>query len=94
MHGDPVPRDVDAPGDPHVFMARDVIEKARERRRAPRAPDQPRVQSDRQHLRRVQTARIAFGVERVERVAQIREELVAAVEALGGGERMSFESSV
>ena len=41
------------------------------------------MQADAHHLR---AAGLAFGVERVERVLQIGEELVAAVEALGRGE--------
>jgi len=40
------------------------------------------VQADRHHLRAVEARGVAFGVQRVERVAQVRVELLAAVEAL------------
>ena len=82
MRRDPVPRDVDATRNPDAVVPLHVVEETRERRDPSRAPDEPAMQADRQHLRRVEAARIAFAVERVERVAQVREELLAAVESL------------
>ena len=74
----PVSRDVDATGDPHLVVRLHVIEEAFECGDARRPADQPAVQPDRQHLRRT---RHAFGVEHVECVAQMCEELVAASES-------------
>ena len=82
MLGHPVPRDVDASRDPDVVVALHVIDETRQRSDAPRPADDASVQADRQHLRRIAVPRIAFGVQRVERIAQIGEELVATVEAL------------
>jgi hypothetical protein len=44
------------------------------------------VQADGQHLRLIQAIRIALGVQHIESVLQIIEELRAGVEALRGGE--------
>src|SRR5258708_38576197 len=75
MARDPVARDLDAAADPDAVVALDVVEKARERGEAPGAPGEPAVQPDREHLRRF----LAFGIQRVEGIAQIGEELLAAV---------------
>ena len=58
---DPVPRDVDAARDPHLVVPLDVVEEARAApASASRPADQPAVQADRHHLRRVVAVRIAF----------------------------------
>jgi hypothetical protein len=59
-------------------VALDVIEEPLERSEA-RPAQEPAMHADRQHLRAFGT----FGVEHVEGISQIREELLAAVEALG-----------
>ena len=51
MVRDPVARDVDPPADPDVRVLLDVVEEPLERRKAPRAPDQPHVEANRHHLR-------------------------------------------
>ena len=70
-------------GDPDPVVRLDVVEEARQRGDAPRPADEAAVQADRQHLRRRSAA---LGVQHVEGVAQVGEELVPAVEALGGRE--------
>ncbi len=77
----PVARDIEAPADPDVVARAHVVEEARQRRDAPRPADQAAVQPHRHHARRGR----ALGVERVEGVAQVGEEPVAGIEALGGG---------
>ena len=59
-----------------------MVDEAREGREPRGAPGDPAVEADRQHLRPVEARGVALRVERVERVAQVRVELVAAVEAL------------
>ena len=78
MLGDPVPRDVEPSRDPYFVVGRRIIEKPRQRRGASGPPDQPAMQADRQHFGRGR----AFSVERVERILQIFEKLVARVEPL------------
>ena len=72
----------DASRDPDVLVSLHVIDEARERRCAAGATDDATVQADRLHPGCVKASRIAFGIERVQRVAQVREELLAAVEPL------------
>jgi hypothetical protein len=60
-----------------------VVEEAGERRGPARAAGEAAVQADRHHLR---LPGGAFGIEHVEAVLEIGEELVAGVEALVGGE--------
>src|SRR5438128_10513461 len=74
---DPVPRDVDPAADPHVVVALDVVEKARERRCAPGPAHEPHVQAERHHLWLVGALRI----EDVEGVPYVSEPLVAGSEA-------------
>src|SRR4051794_31946737 len=81
--GDPVPDDVDPARDPDALVARHVVEEALQRGEPGGTADDAAVQPHRQHLRR---AVQALAVEDVERVAQVREELVAGAEALRGGE--------
>ncbi len=59
-------------------MALDVVEEAGERRGAAGPADQPAMQPDRHHFRRS----FALGVQHVETVLQIGEEVIAGVEAL------------
>ena len=74
MPGDPVPRDVDAAAYPDPVVALDVIEEPLEPGETAGPAQQPAMHADRQHLRPLG----AFGVEHVEGIAQIREELLAA----------------
>src|SRR5262249_27467296 len=83
MRGDPVTRGFESLGDPHILVRTDVIEKARQGRESTWAPSDPTMQSDRQHLRRVERARIALIVEHVESVAQIVEVLLTGGKARG-----------
>src|SRR5437763_538096 len=76
---DPVPRDVDPAADPHVLVALDVVEVARERRGAPGPAHEPHVQAERHHLRSVGALRI----EDVEGVPNVGKPLVAGGEAAG-----------
>nr|GEU28080.1 hypothetical protein [Tanacetum cinerariifolium] len=85
VHGAPVVGDIDAAGDPHLVVALHVIEEARQRGQARRPAHDAAVQADGQHLGRVQPGRVALGVQHVEGVLQIVEELRARVETLGGG---------
>ena len=67
MRRHPVPGDVDAAADPHVLVAEHMIEKLFECRDPPGPADQACVQSHRQHFRRIQSGRIAFAVQHIER---------------------------
>src|SRR5260221_1898966 len=78
----PVPRDIDAAADPHFVVTLHVVEEAGEAGEATGSPDEAAMQPDRHHLRPL----LPFRVEHVETVAQIGEELLAGIEALGGGE--------
>jgi len=63
-------------------MTFSVFDKALERSQTRRTADQAAVQADRQHFRGFG----AFGVEHVERILEVFEEIVALVEALHLGE--------
>src|ERR1700753_3280362 len=73
MHRLPVPGDVDAAADPDPLVALHVVEEALERADAARLAEQAAVHADAHHLRRG----LAFGVEGVEAVLQVVEEVVA-----------------
>src|SRR5574341_1153308 len=73
VHLLPVPRDVDAARDPDAVVALDVVEELLQRAHAPGAAEQAAVHADGHHLGCV----FAFGVEHVEAVAQIGEEVLA-----------------
>ena len=75
--------DLDAACGPHAVMGLDVIKEPLQGGRARRAPDDAAVQADREHFR---LARNTFGIEHVERVPQMREELVTVGEARGRSE--------
>jgi len=64
----PVFGNIDAARDPYMVMLLHIIEEARQCRRTRRPPHQTAVQADGQHLGLVQTGRIAFLVQRIERV--------------------------
>src|SRR5688572_18227489 len=74
----PVARDVDAAGDPGL-LAPHILDEPLERGEAAGPADHAAVQSHRHHPP-------ALGVEDIERILQVAEEIVAAVEALRGGE--------
>ncbi len=74
----PVTGDVHPAAEPHLLVTLDVFEEALERGQARRAADQAAVQAYGKHLRRFGT----FGVEHIEGVLQVLEEVVALVEAL------------
>ena len=78
----PVLGDIDATGDPYLVVGLDVIEEAFQRREASRSSGDPTVQPDGEHL----GCRVALGVEHVEGVTQVLEEVLTVVEALGAGE--------
>ena len=63
-----------------------MVEKALQPAQAAGPAEEPAVHADAQHLRPVERLRVAFGVEHVEGVAQVGEELLAGVEALRRGE--------
>ncbi len=79
----PVAGDVDAARQPHLVVALDVVDEALQRRHTPGTADQAAMQADRHHLG---LAGLALGVERVEGVLQVGEELLAFGEAGLDGE--------
>src|SRR5690606_37624376 len=79
----PVAGNVEAPGEPDALVPPRVIEKALQPGDLARPPDQAAVQADRHHLCRT---RLAFGIEHVEGVLEILEELLACDVAGGRGE--------
>ena len=83
MHGLPVAGDVDAPREPDGLTPRRMFDEPPERHDAPRPPDEAAMQADRHHLR---AAGLALGIEGVEAVPQIGEELVPGIETLRHGE--------
>src|SRR6266540_1367166 len=77
MRGDPVLGDVDAPGEPHVRVAADVVERALEAGGPRGMPDEPQVQPERHHLR----LRLSLAVEDVEAVLHEGEVVLGGEEA-------------
>src|SRR5688500_18444291 len=75
---EPVARDVDAPRNPDLLVLH-VADESLERGQAAGAAREAAVQADRHHA-------MLLGVQHVEAVLQIGEEIVARVEALRGGE--------
>jgi hypothetical protein len=78
----PMPGDVDAAREPDAVVRLCIVEKALQPGDLARAADQPAMQADREHLGR---GRLALGVERVEAVLQVLEELLAGDVARRGG---------
>src|SRR5690606_17360218 len=79
----PVARDVYSSRDPDLVVALHIFDEALERRNASRPADKAAMQTDREHLG---PTGLTFRIEIVERVLQIGEELIAAVEAIGCAE--------
>ena len=75
----PMLGDVEPARDPHALARGNVVEKSRQTRGASGAARKPAVQPDRHHLGRA----LALGVEQVEYILEIGEEVFAGVEALG-----------
>ena len=72
-----------------------VVEEALQRAEAPGPAEQAAVHADAQHLRPVDAAGIAFGVEHVEAVAQVAGRSASPVlKPCGSAKRMSLVSSV
>jgi len=82
MRPDPVSCDVETSRDPDAIVLADIVEKTRQRGSAAGTADETAMQADRHHLRPI----VALGVERVETVLEIGEELFAAIETLRRGE--------
>jgi hypothetical protein len=70
---DPVAGDIDPPADPDVGAAGHMIEKARQPRGATQSAGQARMQAHGHHLGRS----LALGVEQLEGIPEIGEELVS-----------------
>lgn len=84
MGGNPMAGNVGASAHPHRVTRGDVVKKAREARGPARMADDPGVEAYRHHLRRGR----AFGIEHVEGILQIDEEVV------GGRHRSTDELGV
>src|SRR3954452_2108881 len=82
MNVDPMPCNLYSLADPHPLMLQHIIEKALQRTDSSRPPDDPAMQSDRQHLRCVQSRRVAFAVQRIEGRLAIFEKLHSGVKTL------------
>src|SRR5882672_959071 len=76
--GVPMLRDLQPRRHPYLLVTRDVIKEPHQRRRAAWTANHAAMQADRHHLGR----RLAFGIEYVEAVLEIGEELIAAAEPL------------
>lgn len=74
----PMTRDIDTARHPYAIVLLDVVEETLQPAKTPRPAQQPAVHADRQHLRRF----VALGVQHVECVTQVVEEVLAGVEAL------------
>src|SRR4029079_9388315 len=75
----PVPGDIDAARYPHFIVTRDMIEEAFERHGPSGPPDQPAMQAHGHHLWRAAPSLL---IKEIEAVAQIAQELLAAVKSL------------
>src|SRR5262249_49685342 len=82
MGADPVPGNIDSARDPDILVLEGVVEKALQAGNTTRPSDEPGMQSDRQHLWRIEPRWISLAIQRVECVAQIVEELCAGIEPL------------
>src|ERR1700730_11468986 len=74
----PVLSDLQPRRHPDALMLHDIVEKPHQRGRAPGTSGDAAVQAHRHHLGRG----LAFGVQHVETVLQIREKLIAAAKSL------------
>src|SRR5438034_35 len=68
----PMARDVDAARDPHFALPARITQKALQRREAPGPADEAAMQADRHHAP-------ALGMQNVQRVLQVVEELLAGI---------------
>jgi Integrase core domain len=78
MHIVPMARNVDASCDPHAVALRNMVEETNESGGAAGSPGEAAMQADRDHL----GCMLAFGIEYIERVSQIAEEVVRAAKSL------------
>ena len=76
----PMVGDVKAATEPHPFVALHIIEEAGQGCRTPGAPDEATVQTDRHHF----GGGFALGIEDVEAIFQVGEELIATIKPLVG----------
>ena len=72
----------DAARHPHLVVLLHVIEKALQRNDASRPAEQTAMHADRQHLRPILPGRVALGIEHVERVLQVVEEVVSTMRGI------------
>ena len=77
----PVVGNVKAAAEPHPCVALDVVEEARQGCSTSGTSDQATVQTDRHHL----GSSFALGIEHVEAILQVGEELIATIEPLVRG---------
>src|SRR5436853_538262 len=78
MHGVPMARNIDAPCDPHPLALANMVEETNESRGTAGPPGEAAMQADRHHL----GCMLAFGIEHVERVSQIDEQVVGVAKTL------------
>ena len=77
----PVARYIDPTAEPDTIVSLGIIEKPGQRGGTARAARKTAMQPDREHLGRA----LPLGIEQIEAIAQIGEELVARIEALRCG---------
>src|SRR5229473_2593783 len=74
----PMARDIDSSRNPNAIAWREIVEKANKPRRPARPSNQPAMEPDRHHF----GGALALGIEHVERVLEICEELIAIAKTL------------
>lgn len=79
MHRSPMPRNVDSSAHPHIAVRGDVFEKTPQRTSSAWLTGYSAVQPNAHHLR----CAFTFEIKLIECISQIREELIATVEACG-----------
>ena len=79
----PVGGNLASPGEPCAILRRRIVEKPFQPHHPPRPADQAAMQPDRHHSG---PPRLTFGIQRIKRIFQIAEEMIAGVEALWRGE--------
>src|SRR4051794_23006680 len=82
MSRDPVSRDVDTPANPHVLVLENIVQKSFQRGNTPGPSNDSCMQTDGQHLRRIEPGGISFAIQRVKRVTRVVKELRTRVEPL------------
>ena len=78
----PVPGNLDAAADPDLLVLLHMVQKALQRHDAPGASCQAAMQADAQHLGRIQSVGIAFGIKRIEAVPQVGVKVICLRKAL------------